>query len=370
MLNREEIKRYNRHIILAEVGPEGQEKLKAANVLVIGAGGLGCPVLQYLTAAGVGCIGIVDNDMVSESNLQRQILFNHDDIGKSKAITATERLKKQNPFIKFNIYNERLTKENAISIISEYDIIVDGSDNIPTRLLVNDSCVILNKPLVYGAIYKFSGQASVFNYNKGPTYRCLFPEMPAEQEIPDCSTIGVIGVIPGIIGSIQAIETIKIILEKGDVLSGRLFQIDTLNFNIDLINLERDEKAAYIKELGDYGDPYCSVDENIEINNITAKELKNLIDKKADIEIIDVRQKSLFENYNIGGKNIEMEKLLFEVDLIPKNKKVVILCEIGEKSLALTEYFQIKKNLDNVYNLKEGIQAWIDQGYKLQRADN
>jgi len=219
-LGEAEKNRYSRHILLDKVGLAGQEKLKSAKVLVIGAGGLGCPILQYLTAAGVGTIGIIDFDVVDETNLQRQILFNVDDVGKSKAQCAQVHLSKQNPFVNFQVYNERINTQNALELFNQYDIIVDGTDNFSTRYLVNDSCVIANKPLVYGAIFKFEGQVAVFNYNNGPTYRCLFPEPPKAGSVPNCSDVGVMGVLPGLIGTQQANETIKIILQIGEVLSG------------------------------------------------------------------------------------------------------------------------------------------------------
>lgn len=367
MLSQEEIRRYNRHIILEEVGPEGQEKLKAAKVLVIGAGGLGCPVLQYLTAAGVGTIGIVDDDTVSESNLQRQILFDSGDIDKLKAETAVKKLARQNPFIKLNFFNTRLSKENALNLFSEYNIIIDGSDNIPTRLLINDACIILKKPFVYGGIYKFGGQVSVFNYKNGPSYRCLFPELPADTEIPDCSTIGVIGIIPGITGLYQANEVIKIILEKGDILSGKLLQIDALSSKTEIITFKRTSIPDSITELGDYGEVCKSKQGESKINSISPEELIIILDNNEEIEIFDLRSQKLFDSFNLGGRCVDTERLLFDQELVPTDKKVIILCEIGEKSLAVTEYLQITKNNKNVYNLEGGIQGWIDQGYEFHK---
>src|ERR1035437_2494874 len=229
----EEKRRYARHIILPEIGLEGQQKLKQAKVLVVGAGGLGCPVLQYLTAAGVGTLGIIDFDTVDESNLQRQVLYSTEDIGKHKAAIAKEKLEKQNPDINLVSHVAHLTSANALEIISQYDIVVDGSDNFATRYLVNDACVILNKVLVFGSIFKFEGQVSVFNYKGGPTYRCLYPEAPAEGDVPNCAEIGVLGVLPGIVGTLQANEVIKIITGIGDILSGKLLTLDalTMQFN-------------------------------------------------------------------------------------------------------------------------------------------
>lgn len=239
MLTLDELIRYNRHIILPEFGIAGQEKLKNSKVLVIGAGGLGSPVLLYLTAAGVGNIGIVDFDIVSESNLQRQILYDVQDIGKNKVEIAVNKLKKQNPNCNFTSYIFPFDKSNALEIIKNYDVVVDCSDNFQTRFLSNDACVILDKPLIFGAIYKFEGQVSVFNYKNGPTYRCLIPEIPDKDEIQPSSQIGVIGVIPGVIGSIQASECIKVITGIGEILSGKLFVINLLNFSTNIISFPK-----------------------------------------------------------------------------------------------------------------------------------
>lgn len=365
MLNREELKRYNRHIIMSEVGIAGQKKLKAAKVLVIGAGGLGCPILQYLTAAGVGNIGVVDYDVVSESNLQRQILFTPDDLGKSKAEIAVRKLKLQNPFVNFDIYNFPLDKNNVLEIFKKYDIIVDGSDNFPTRFLINDACVISGKPLVSGAIFKFFGQVSVYNYQNGPTYRCIFPEQPEDDELPNCSTIGVIGVIPGIIGSLQANEVIKIILGKGETLSGTLLQIDTLSFQIDRIKFDRDPEMANIKELGEYGETCAFEPESELAHSISPLDLSNKITSDVDLVIYDVRTKDQYHNYNIGGKLIDAEDLLFKTNNIPTDKLVVVVCEFGEKSLAVVEHLQLNENFQNIYNLDGGIQNWINEGLDL-----
>ena len=238
----EEQQQYNRHIILDEVGLVGQEKLKSASVLVIGAGGLGCPVLSYLSAAGVGRIGIIDHDTVDQSNLQRQVLYAQLDIGTPKVEAAKRYLSLLNPFVKFESYNEKLTCSNAVDFFENYDIIVDGSDNFPTRYLVNDAAVLTGKPVVFGSVFKFEGQLSVFNYNQGPTYRCLYSRPPGENEAPNCSEIGVIGVLPGIIGSLQANEVIKIICGIGEVLSGKLLLFDALSLNQSLLKFLKNTK--------------------------------------------------------------------------------------------------------------------------------
>ncbi len=253
MFSKSELKRYNRHIILSEIGLKGQEKLKLAKVLVIGAGGLGCPVLQYLTAAGIGIIGICDFDTVDESNLQRQILFDTQDIGKPKAKIAAQKLLELNPHIKITIHNVKLEKSNIISIFNNYDIIVDATDNFPTRFLISDACVILNKIHVFGAIYKFEGQISVFNYKNGSTYRCLIPEEPPTSFETTSSNFGVIGVLPGIIGTYQANEVIKIITETGIVLSDKILLIDVLKMEHNIIKIKRNKKSTNITELGNYG---------------------------------------------------------------------------------------------------------------------
>ncbi len=282
MLSKEEISRYNRHLILPGFGVQSQEKLKQSKVLVIGAGGLGCPVLLYLTAAGVGEIGIVDFDTVEESNLQRQVLFTVNDIGKPKAEVAAAKLSLQNQFIKFNTYSLRLENKSALAIFPEYDIIIDGTDNFATRYLVNDACVLLGKPLVHGAIYKFEGQVSVFNYTDrsgktGPSYRCLFPVPPAAGSVANCSEIGVLGVLPGIIGTLQATEAIKLITGIGEPLSGKLMLFDALTMNSTLVKINRNQArvndvpkdtAAFLKtdydfflrkqKQVDYKDNYCN----------------------------------------------------------------------------------------------------------------
>ncbi|MEE4198681.1 MAG: HesA/MoeB/ThiF family protein [Bacteroidales bacterium] len=353
-LNKKDLSRYHRQIILPQVGESGQEKLQNAKVLVIGAGGLGSPVLLYLTAAGIGTIGVIDFDKVDLSNLHRQILFNTNDLGKHKIEIAAERLSQLNPAIKIVPYNFKLTKDNVLNIIKDYDIIVDGSDNFPTRYMVSDATVILNKPLVYGAVHQFIGQASVFNYKDGPTYRCLFPEQPKHGETLSCSTAGVLGVLPGIIGSIQANETIKIILDIGDTLSGRLFQINSLDFSIDLIDVAPDPIYKNINKLGNY-DFEC----NTSINNINCIDLHKELKHNSGIEIFDLRDLTDFGKFNIGGQNISAHELLNNIDLIPKNKKVIIICECGEQSSAIVEYLQEKHKFNNIYNLEGGINEWL-----------
>jgi len=363
MLSTEELKRYNRHIILPEIGLEGQLKLKQASVLVIGAGGLGCPLLQYVAAAGVGTIGIVDFDAVSESNLQRQILFGTEDIGKSKAVVAKQKLESLNSFVKINAIAETLTPDNALYLFNQYDIIADCSDNFSTRYLVNDACVILNKPLVYGAINQFQGQLSVFNYNNGPTYRCLFPEPP--EDSLNCAEAGVLGVLPGMIGSMQANEVIKIITGIGEPLSGNLFLFDalkmeTMNLKFDLVspNLE-------IKRLNkDYESCFASEFDISNVNTITVEELKKWIQNRNDFQLIDVREEFESDICNIGGKLIPLVHIMNGDPQIVKNKPVVIYCHHGMRSRGAIIQLQKEFGYKNLLNLEGGIHQWsiqIDQ---------
>ena len=284
MLSKDEQSRYNKQIILPEIKLEGQEKLRSAKVLVIGAGGLGCPVLQYLAAAGVGTLGIVDGDKVEISNLQRQVLYTADNIGQSKAIVAERKLRALNPHINTHTYPVFIDSKNALELMRTYDIIVDGSDNFATRYLINDACIILDKPMVSGAIYKFEGQVSVFNYNNGPTYRCIFPEPPNADESPNCAEIGVIASLPGIIGTIQANEVIKIITGIGEVLSGKLLVIDTLTMNTHIFHFKLNEANKNIRLLKD-------TLQNCELPVISIQydELQELMKEDTNIQLVDVR---------------------------------------------------------------------------------
>lgn len=372
MLSKEEINRYNRHVILPEIGLEGQKKLKSTSMLIIGAGGLGCPAMQYLTAAGIGTIGIVDFDKVDETNLQRQVLYTIDDIGKPKVDCAIERLSRLNPFVKFVPYNFQLTNKNAISIIKNYDIIIDGSDNFVTRYLVNDACVLLNKPLVYGSIYKFEGQVSVFNYSKndverGPTYRCLFPSPPAPESSPGCSETGVIGVLPGIIGTLQANEAIKISAQIGNVLSGQLSIINALTMQFYSISFERNKTILnsspstleqYINF--DYG-LFCSASSPKNISEITCEELNDLItNHRNSLQIIDVRAKNEEPKLKtLKELQIPFADIVADSNKINPNKKSIIICKLGIRSAIAIELLQKNTNLTNLYNLQGGVTEWI-----------
>ncbi len=361
MLNEKEIHRYSRHILLDKVGLQGQEKLKSAKVLVVGAGGLGCPVLQYLTAVGVGTIGIIDFDKVDETNLQRQILFTTHDIGKNKALAAKEHLELLNPFITIQSYTERLTNQNALELFHDFDIIVDGTDNFSTRYLVNDACVITDKPLVYGSIYKFEGQVSVFNYKNGPTYRCLFPEPPKAGSVPNCSQIGVIGVLPGLIGTQQANEVIKIILEIGSVLSGKLMIYDALSGNSTSIKINRfEEQISKTKAMKAHFssfnyDVFCGVET---IQSIDIKTLKKMLDNE-DIQVVDVREE--WEQPRVAELNAliaPLDELDNSILQIEKNKKVVVVCQRGARSIQAILHLKKEYGFNNLINLEGGLLNW------------
>lgn len=340
MLNQNEKRLYSRHLLLSEIGIEGQEKLKAAKVLVVGAGGLGCPILQYLTAVGIGTIGIVDGDTVDITNLQRQILFSIDDIGKSKARSVANRMKQLNPYVKFKVVDSFLTNNNAIELFKQYDIIVDGSDNFQTRYLCNDAAVLTNKPLVFGSIFKFEGQVSVFNYENGPTYRCLYPEPPKSGSVPSCSEIGVLGVLPGIIGSYQANEVIKIVCGIGGILSGKLLTINTLNNQNFVLSFTKNEFIK-ITKLINY-DFFCGIETletEIEFSEITKEH-----------QLIDIRTHLERDLKNIGGIHITEQEILDNPNLLYKYNKPVLYCETGNRSKQLIKELNLSFN-----SLKGGI---------------
>ena len=353
MLSNEEKKQYNRHLILEEIGERGQEKLKNAKVLVIGAGGLGCPVLQYLTAAGVGTIGVIDDDVVDQTNLHRQVLYTLNDVGRPKVDVASERLSQLNPFVFFKTFNEKLDNDNALDLFSEFDIIIDGTDNFPTRYLVNDACVLADKPLVFGSIFKFQGQVSVLNYKNGPTYRCLFPEPPAPNAVPNCSDIGVLGVLPGIIGSLQANEAIKMITGIGEVLSGKLLYVDSLTLRQRLLEFQKNE-AIEITELNDDYEFFCGIDP-MEIKEITAEELKQ---NKNAYSILDVRTHEEFYNFNIGGLHTPLDTLEGQVSGLSNEKPIVVCCQSGVRSKRAIEIILKQREDLDLRNLKSGLASY------------
>lgn len=362
MLSKEELKRYNRHLILPGFGKEGQEKLKNGRVLVIGAGGLGCPTLLYLTAAGVGTIGIIDDDKVDESNLQRQVIFDMHDIGYLKAEAAVQKLTAQNPNIGFEVCTERLTSKNALALISNYDLVVDGSDNFQTRYLVNDACVLANKPFVFGSIFKFDGQVSVFNYQGGPTYRCLFPEPPAAGEVPNCAQVGVIGVLPGIVGSLQAMEAIKLLSGIGDLLVGRLLHFDALSMQSTVFEFEKNP-AIEITELIDY-DAFCGVEKQEvtdEIPTITPSELSILMGMQP-ILFLDVREDHELDICKIGEpQHIPLGEVTSRVAEINRDHKVVVYCHHGMRSAMAIKILKQEYGFNNLVNLEGGIHAWAEE---------
>lgn len=348
-LTKDDFARYSRQIRLAEIGKEGQVKLKGSSVVVIGAGALGCPVLQYLTAAGIGTIGIVDNDWIDESNLNRQVLYSHKDLGKPKPLAARDRLKILNPQVKFNIHFIRLDKECALKLISQYDVVVDCTDNFASRYLINDACVILDKPLVYGAIHKFSGQVMVLNYKNGPTLRCLYPVPPHPLEVPSCEEFGVIGSVPGVIGSVQATEVFKIIIGLDGVLSGKIFMIDTLNFNAWISSFQRNPELSPVTELGDYEEN--SLCNNNSVKEISADELHRMLGKNSKVMVIDLRDKE--DNEDIGFPTISIPHydVSRKVSLFSGCDAVAFYCRSGNRSASVINYLQKLYKLENLYNL-------------------
>ncbi|HMG92687.1 MAG TPA: molybdopterin-synthase adenylyltransferase MoeB [Chryseolinea sp.] len=369
--SRDELSRYNRHIIIPEFGLEAQQKLKASKVLVIGSGGLGSPVLLYLAAAGIGTIGIVDFDIVDDSNLQRQVLFGVNEVGKPKAEAAKRRLESLNPYINIKIYNTQLTSKNALELIKDYDVVADGTDNFPTRYLVNDACVLLGKTNVYASIFQFEGQISVFNYKNskgevGPNYRDLYATPPPAGLVPSCAEGGVLGVLPGILGSLQALEVIKVVTGVGDVLSGRFFSFDALNFESRTFNIRRNPNNPLngtnptIKELIDY-ELFCGVKAvEKKIKEINALELNEWQKRGEDFQIIDVREPYEYEICNIGAELIPLATVIENAGRIDKKKKVVVQCKTGNRSGKAIRELEDRFGFENLYNLKGGILGYID----------
>jgi molybdopterin/thiamine biosynthesis adenylyltransferase/rhodanese-related sulfurtransferase len=365
-LTPEELTRYSRHLVLKDFGLKNQEKLKQASVLVVGAGGLGSPALLYLAAAGIGKIGIIDFDVVQESNLQRQVLFTTDDTGTNKAQAAAQHLNKLNPFVSVIPIKEKLSSDNALTIISNFDVVLDGSDNFPTRYLVNDACILLEKPFVYGSILQYEGQLAVFNValgeNKRSTnYRDLFPEPPLPHEVPNCEQAGVLGVLPGMLGSMMTNEAIKLITRIAEPLLNRLIIVDSLSLEIMSVKIPDRNSRAGIKKLIDY-EQFCGInqekDKSLGMKEITVQELKHLIDTKSDFQLIDVREAHEYEQANIGGEHIPMADVPHNIDRIQTNKQVVIHCRSGGRSGNIIQWLEKNHGFDNLYNLKGGILAW------------
>lgn len=344
-----ELNRYSRQMRLSEIGREGQESIKRSSVVVIGAGALGCPVLQYLTAAGVGTIGIVDNDWVDLSNLHRQVLYGMKDIEKPKPVAVKEKLQFNNPDINLKVHYTRLTNENALSLLRNYEIIVDCSDNFPTRYLINDSAVILKKPVVYGAVQRFSGQLMVLNYNNGPTLRCIYPEIPHILESPSCETEGVLGPVAGIIGSMQATETIKIILGMNGILSGKLFYFDSRDYTSQIFSFKKDPFNSIVNELGIYDD-LCLSEKDL-VKEITSEKLKLILSDYPDLKVIDLRDEP--EKKDIGFKtlSIPFNDLQRSIKLIPEKGPKVFYCGGGVKSSIAINYLNKVLNMSDLYSL-------------------
>jgi molybdopterin/thiamine biosynthesis adenylyltransferase/rhodanese-related sulfurtransferase len=376
LFTNKELARYSRHVTIPEFGREGQERLKRSKVLVIGTGGLGAPALLYLTAAGVGEIGIVDFDKVEDSNLQRQVLFGTEDIGRPKIEVAKEKLENLNPNVKINIHETQLTSDNALEIFKGYDIVADGTDNFPTRYLVNDASVFAGIPNVYASIFRFEGQASVFNYTDskgvtGPNYRDLYPSPPPPGLVPSCAEGGVLGVLPGIIGSIQATEVIKILSGAGEPLSGRFFIFDALNFETRTLNVEKDPENPLTGEnptqtgLIDY-EEFCGItpepeQEESEVPEVTPEYLATRLNNGSPIKVIDVREPHEYEIANIDGELIPLGDIDTYVDQIPKDQEVVVHCRSGKRSADAIKKLQSAYGYNNLYNLKGGILAYAKE---------
>lgn len=361
MLSKEESFFYQRHLLLDDFGEKGQVALKKAKVLIVGAGGLGCPVLSYLAGAGVGCIGIIDGDKVDITNLHRQILFRYKDVGRFKSDVALQQIKDLNPYIRLKGYNKQLSAGNVLSIVKEYDIIVDATDNFPARYLINDACVILNKPFVFASIDRFQGQLSVFNFKKGPTYRCIFPKPPKPETAPNCSQTGVLGVLPGILGVMQANEVIKMIVGLEDILSGKILMIDTLKNNYFTIKVKRNEIAVKsildlksgVKDKDYY--VFCNSFENKD-QDISAAEVLQRIKKQEKFQFIDVRDTNGVDNIK-ESIHIPLSKIDQDYTLIKKDTPAILYCDQGITSKIAVDKLR-KYGLKNVYNLAGGLYAW------------
>ena len=361
--NKEELNRYARHFAIPEFGLDGQEKLKQSKVLVVGAGGLGSPVLLYLAAAGVGKIGIVDFDVVDLSNLQRQVLYKVEDVGQSKAQLAKKRLLEMNPHIEVEVYQEAFTRENAIELVRQYDVVADGTDNFPTRYLVNDACVLAGKVNVYASIFRFEGQVSVFNLpaedgSRGPNYRDLFPEPPPPDMVPNCAEGGVLGVLPGIIGSLQASEVIKVLTGVGNPLSGRLFLFDAATFSTRVLKFPVNPNLE-IRALIDY-EEFCGIpkpQQAVQDFDISVQQLDALSKDGEDFVLIDVREEYEYEADQMGGQLIPLASLPAQIHQLNKQQTIIVHCRSGQRSKKAAKLLQ-EQGFIKVHNLLGGILAW------------
>jgi adenylyltransferase/sulfurtransferase len=370
-LSNDEILRYSRHLIMPEVGMEGQQKLKAAKVLCIGAGGLGSPLALYLTAAGVGTLGIVDFDVVDFTNLQRQIIHSTADVGRKKLDSAEEKLKGINPFVEVRKFEMKLSSENALELFRQFDIIADGTDNFPTRYLVNDACVLTGKPNVYGSIFRFEGQASVFATEEGPCYRCLYPEPPPPGLVPSCAEGGVLGILPGLVGVIQATETIKLILGSGDPLIGRLLLVDALGMKFRELKLRKNPdcpacgKHPTVTKLIDYNE-FCGIrgqETPVVTSGVpetTVEELKRRLDAGEKVFVLDVREPHEYQICNINGHLIPLGDLPKRMNELDSSREIVVHCKSGVRSAKAVAQLQ-QAGFRKVANLKGGILAWADK---------
>ena len=369
-LTNDEILRYSRHLIMPEVGMAGQQKLKAARVLCIGAGGLGSPLALYLAAAGVGTLGIVDFDVVDFTNLQRQIIHSTADVGRKKLDSAAEKLKAINPFINLKTFETRLTSANALELFREFDIVADGTDNFPTRYLVNDACVLTGRPNVYGSIFRFEGQASVFATEEGPCYRCLYPEPPPPGLVPSCAEGGVLGILPGLVGVMQATEVIKLILGQGEPLIGRLLLIDALGMKFRELKLRKNPDCPAcgthptVTKLIDYNE-FCGIrgeEKPVEtgIPEMQVEELKRRLDHGDDLYVLDVREPHEYQICNIGGHLIPLGDLPKRVNELDSSREIVAHCRSGVRSAKAVGFLQ-QAGFKKVHNLAGGILAWADR---------
>jgi molybdopterin/thiamine biosynthesis adenylyltransferase/rhodanese-related sulfurtransferase len=368
-LSNEEILRYSRHLIMPEVAMEGQRKLKAARILCIGAGGLGSPVALYLAAAGVGTLGIVDFDVVDTTNLQRQIIHTTADVGRKKLDSAAERIHAMNPFVKVEPFETRLTSQNALELFRDFDIIVDGTDNFPTRYLVNDACVLTGKPNVYASIFRFEGQASVFAVPDAPCYRCLYPEPPPPGLVPSCAEGGVLGILPGLLGVIQATEAIKLVLGSGDPLIGRLLLVDAMAMRFREVKLRRNPDCPVcgvhptVTELIDYNQ-FCGLRQEaapaLQVPEIEVEQLKARMDAGEDVFVLDVRDPLEYQICNLGGYLIPLNELPQRVRELDPGREIVVHCKMGGRGARAVDFLQ-KAGFEKAVNLKGGITAWADR---------
>lgn len=369
LLTPDELRRYGRHLVLNEVGVDGQKKLKSARVLLVGAGGLGSPAALYLAAAGIGTLGLVDFDAVDITNLQRQVLHGTSDVGRLKLDSASDRIREINPHVHVERYDTALTSANALEIAGDYDVIVDGTDNFPARYLVNDTCVLLGKPNAFGSVLRFEGQASVFATRDGPCYRCLFRQPPPHGLVPSCAEAGVLGVLPGLIGTIQSTEAIKVVLGVGEPLIGRLLLVDALSMQFRTIQVRRDPECPAcgtreIRELVDY-EAFCadtSADDSERgIQEISPAELVQRLSRGDDVQLIDVREQWEWQIARIpGARLIPLSDLEAQVPTIDRNREAVLYCKVGARSMHAAEYLK-EQGFSRVSNLSGGILRWINE---------